>query len=522
MERAIGYIRVSDQRQVDEGGSLNTQAKQVHAYAAASNFDLVRLFTEEGESAKSDARPQLQSMLRYCKDHKGRISVLIVPKIDRLARHAHDYANIKLALARCGVQIHSVGERIEDTPVGRFTESIMASVAQFDNEVRAERSRGGMVEAVQQGRWVWKAPKGYRNIRHNGKGTIEPDPVESSLVQKAFELLASGSFSVEWVRSWLANNGMPLGRTAFYDLIRNRAYVGIIDQFGGPHAAQPPFVPLVSMQMFRAAGAAIQAKAPAEVFQPNNPEFVLRGTIRCRCGAYLTGAWSRGRSNRYPYYRCTSCRRVNYRRETVHDHFGQELSSYQLAPGAAENLKSILKAKWEKRSQCAQKKQSEAEKKIQKLLSLQSAIVMKNVEGIIPDDVAKAQLRDLGSQIENLAAAGNAAQPEKSLADVLAFVEAFLRDLPQAWSSMPFENKKNLLRFMFPNGLMYDPRKGFGTADSPLQEQVKAVVRDPVFALEHLSFEDTNRIEKWLLGLWAVAAGTSDPNEMIPLGAESG
>jgi len=31
-----------------------------------------------------------------------------------------------------------------------------------------------MVEAVSQGRWVWKAPKGYRNTRHHGKERLSP------------------------------------------------------------------------------------------------------------------------------------------------------------------------------------------------------------------------------------------------------------------------------------------------------------------------------------------------------------
>ena len=49
--------------------------------------------------------------------------------------------------------------------------NIIANVAQFDNDVRTERSVGGMKEAVREGRYVWPAPIGYKNIRSNGKAT---------------------------------------------------------------------------------------------------------------------------------------------------------------------------------------------------------------------------------------------------------------------------------------------------------------------------------------------------------------
>ncbi len=67
-------------------------------------------------------------------------------------------------------EIKSVTEYFEDTPAGRFMENIIANVGQFDNDVRTERCIGGMREAINEGRYVWMAPIGYKNVRGKWQG----------------------------------------------------------------------------------------------------------------------------------------------------------------------------------------------------------------------------------------------------------------------------------------------------------------------------------------------------------------
>jgi len=56
-------------------------------------------------------------------------------------------------------------------------------VAQFDNDVRTERSVGGSRDAMKEGRYVWLAPLGYDNIKVNGKSTIAQN-ADSSLCKR--------------------------------------------------------------------------------------------------------------------------------------------------------------------------------------------------------------------------------------------------------------------------------------------------------------------------------------------------
>ena len=57
-------------------------------------------------------------------------------------------------LQELGIGLRSVTEVINGSSQGRFTENILAAVAQVDNDVRSERTVVGMREALSRGRWT--------------------------------------------------------------------------------------------------------------------------------------------------------------------------------------------------------------------------------------------------------------------------------------------------------------------------------------------------------------------------------
>lgn len=472
METAVAYIRVSSQRQVDEGGSLDSQTRQIEQYVRGQRYTLARLFREEGESAKTDQRPRLQEMLLYCLDPKNQVRVVIVPKIDRLARNVGDYTNLKIQLTRMGVRLESLGERIEDTPVGRFTETILASVAQFDNEIRAERSKGGMVEAVKQGRWMWKAPFGYRNIRHQGRGTIEPDPDKSRLVIEAFNRVAQ--FDTDNARLWLKEQGVGLSRSAFYRMIARPVYVGQIHAFGQVYEAAPPFVPLVSEKLFRLAQAGLQRKS-RDKNRRDREDFALRGTLRCSCGKLFTAHYANGRADRYAYYRCMSCSRSNHRRETVDRLFARELNTYRLSDGLWSQLESAVSSQLLSLQETSSSSRVRLEQEFEQVKNLRSAIAIKAATGIIPDDIAKEQFARLDRRKLELQTTLDAAPNDSEPARLLEFARSFLEGLGDFWRVAPLTTQKKLLRFMFPNGLEYMPDEGFRTTEYSVLEWLKTL-----------------------------------------------
>lgn len=498
METAVAYIRVSSLRQVEEGGSLESQTKLVNGHVETHRYKLLRLFTEQGESAKTDQRPALQEMLRFCRDRKSAVRVVIVPKIDRLARNVTDYTNLKLQLSRLGIRLESIGERIEDTPVGRFTETILASVAQFDNEIRAERSKGGMIDAVSQGRWVWKAPVGYRNIRAGGKGTIEPDPLTASLIQEAFQMLSSGQQSVRAVRDHLRTRGVHMGQAGFYQLIHNEVYIGRIHAFGKVYEAQPPFVPLIDELTFLRAKAALKKKRNRREYKTDSEDFPLRGSATCPCSKRLTASWSKGeRGQRYAYYRCMHCNRQSYAQKLVHGFFDLELDTYKGNPDAWDRLKVSLLEIEEQTLTAAREQRQIALDRIKKLESLRDAVVMKNAAGVIPDVLATRQIKRLGDEMEQIVGS-LPSDSQASIEELVKFAERFFNDLRTNWQEFSLKTKKDLLQLMFPEGVLFFPERGFRTPENSLSERLRRVVSSTDSRLVDPGSDFPNELRDWL------------------------
>lgn len=509
---------MSDLKQVKDGNSLATQEKDVRAFAENKGLTLVRIFIEEGQTAKTDDRKQLQLMLEYCQQNVGKIQVLIIPKIDRFARQTFDYYLLKKRIKGWGVRLESVGERLEDTPVGRFTESVLASVAQFDNEIRAERSKGGMIQAVTEGRWVCKAPRGYRNIKYDGRCTIAPDPTDAPLITGAFERLASGRYRPKEVREWLASQGLRLGRTQFYRLIRNRAYLGLIETFGLSVPAKPPFMPLVSPEVFYLAQDGVEARKTMQPMQRDNEEFPLRGTLRCQCGELLIANWSQGRSARYPYYRCRSCKRTNFPRELVTLHFTQELASFQPNSESWDRCTNWIHREWKTEQQTKKERLCAAKMEVTKVEDRLRLAIQKNLQGVLPDHLVKEHIQECEKAIALLQARQKRIEMSVDVDEMLHFAEHFFVNLPSLWQGFALSDKKRLQHYFYPNGLEYNRIQGCRTVERGPLTGLKAFLRGEDSGKVDLQHNSANRAKDFLpifMQLYAQFDSSSTTNEDI-------
>jgi DNA invertase Pin-like site-specific DNA recombinase len=234
MVGAVIYVRVSTKEQT-ENLSLPTQLRACEEYCRRQGYEILERFHEEGESAKSTDRSQLQNLLTFCRLNKGRVHFVVVFNLTRFARDKYDHFALRSHLQSLGISLRSATEPIDDTSTGKLMEGVLAAFAQFDNDVRSDRTRAGMKAALELGRWVFLAPIGYLNApRSMGKSLIQ-DPVRAPLVRRAFEQYATGRFTKEQLLKTartlgLTNRrGKPLTSQAIGVLLRNQLYAGIVD-----------------------------------------------------------------------------------------------------------------------------------------------------------------------------------------------------------------------------------------------------------------------------------------------------
>src|SRR5579862_5811628 len=198
-DKAVIYTRVSTEEQAKGGTSLAAQKAACLEYCERNGYKVARIFVEEGESAKTANRTQFKALLDYCRTQKD-ISAVVVHKLDRFARNANDHLQVRALLTAIGVSLRSVTEPIDDTYTGKFIEHVLAGVAELDNNIRTDRTVKGMRQRLQDGRWMFPPPLGYRAGRDtSGMKAIIPDEQSAPLITKAFEEFATALHTREEV-----------------------------------------------------------------------------------------------------------------------------------------------------------------------------------------------------------------------------------------------------------------------------------------------------------------------------------
>ena len=324
--RAIIYCRVSTKEQT-ENLSIPTQRKACREYCARQGLAVAHEFIEAGESAKTADRTQFQALLKYCREHKGKVQPLVVYNLSRFSRDRFDHAVIRTQLQKMGVTLRSVTEPIDDSPAGKLMEGMISAIAQFDNDQKAERTTTGMQEALKLGRWTFKAPLGFVNAGSKVGPSLLPDPDRADLIRRGFQDVADGRPVADVLRQLNAAGlrgaqGQPLSLQSFRMLLRNPVFIGRIEipKWGISRAGD--FDPLITEPVFRRVQLRLEGKAEPIHHVRNRDDFPLRRFLTCaHCRKPITGSWSTGRNGRYGYYHCPKCSGVRGRREDVEGAF---------------------------------------------------------------------------------------------------------------------------------------------------------------------------------------------------------
>jgi len=206
--KAIGYVRVSTDRQAEQGVSLEAQAEKIKAMALVQGADLVDTIVEAGESAKSLNRPGMAKLLALV--DKGKVEAVIVAKLDRLTRSVKDLCEVLERFERRGVALISVAESLDTgSAAGRLVLNIMAAVSQWEREAIGERTRDALRHKRANGERVGNIRFGYRLC---ADGThVEPDPNEQAVLAEIRRLRQAGH-SLRGIAAALNRRGLRTRR----------------------------------------------------------------------------------------------------------------------------------------------------------------------------------------------------------------------------------------------------------------------------------------------------------------------
>ena len=171
-----GYARVST-----NGQTLASQDAQLHAAGAA------KVYFEKASGAKTD-RAELAKLIRRLEDG----DVLMVTRLDRLARSTRDLLNILDELGKAGAGFKSLADPWADTttPHGRLMLTVLGGLAEFERSLIIARTSDGRTRAKARGVKFGRPPtltahQRKEAIQRLAEGAVQADLARSYGVSQA-------------------------------------------------------------------------------------------------------------------------------------------------------------------------------------------------------------------------------------------------------------------------------------------------------------------------------------------------
>jgi site-specific DNA recombinase len=422
--RAAIYLRVSSVQQANvdydpEGFSIPAQRDACIRKAASLEAEVVAEFIDRGESAKTADRPDLKRMLDRLATEKD-IDLVIVHKVDRLARSRADDVSIGVQIRAAGAQLVSATENIDETPSGLLLHGIMSSIAEFYSRNLASEVIKGSTEKAKRGGTPGIAPIGYLNVREVVEGrevrTVDLDPERAPLIKHAFTLYATGRFSINDLVALLAAKGLrtrgnrrysprPVNHSTLYTILSNSYYAGWVTYRGETYKGRHE--PLISQSLFDQVQGVLQAHRRSGERERKHDSHYLKGTLYCEdCGLRLTYSQNSGNGGTYEYFVCPNkqrrqCDQPYHRVDVVEAAIERYYLNVQLSKARQQSIRQAIKARLDDMAAISEREMSRCHAELAALEEQERKLLHRHYEDRISDKLYKEEQRRIAIERES-------------------------------------------------------------------------------------------------------------------------
>ncbi len=472
-QKALLYCRVSDPKQKHDGHGLESQEQRIRQFAEFHQFEVEQVFHDDVTGGGDfNKRPAMTRLLDYLKAHRKTNYVVVFDDIKRFSRDVYFYWGLIRELDKYDAQPMSPNFVFEQTPEGRFQQSITVAAGEYERESNARQCRQKTLARLEAGYYAFIAPVGFKYHKERGqpKAFVRDEPV-ASVIEEMMRGFLSGRFQTQTeCRRFLEHSPLfpkgksgKVGNDCVNKLLTNPLYAGMIEHKGwGVSLRKGQHTGMVSYEDFLNIQERMKKCTHAPSRQDLHLLFPLRGAISCECGNSLTSASSRSQTGKYhPYYLCQN-RKCQYkgksiRKDVLEGEFEKLLKSLSLGElkGVAEKMFKQL-WKQQQKSHAAQKEvikqeyqnvDKEIQKLLDKIVETSSTTVQQKLESRI-DELEQQKLL-LEDKMEKTG------RPTKTYDGMYRTAMDFLLNPHKYWTYGDFTQKRTVLKLVFADRLTW-------------------------------------------------------------------
>lgn len=305
------YPRVSTEDQSRFGHSLDEQEDRLKKLCEFKDYEIYKVYREEGVSAKDTNRPKFKEMVQDMKDDK--INKIIVYKLDRLTRSIQDLENICKMLEEYNCDLESVAEEINTGNAnGKFFIRMLTILAQLEIERTSERTKFGLIGAAKKGHISGQPALGYTKKDKSKKLVI--DELESNVVKRIFSMYLEGSSVCHICEIFNEENVLNKhwATTTVDKILSNKIYIGSIEHGKRNKKNTQIFEDVVPTIIDKTTFECVQKRKEKDLKNYKRKRtYIFMQKILCpKCHKIMGGESSTsGTGEKHIYYKCNCCKK---------------------------------------------------------------------------------------------------------------------------------------------------------------------------------------------------------------------
>lgn len=199
--KLVAYLRVSTERQAEQGLGLDVQRQALRAWAKQNGHRIALWTADEGVSGSNGVERRVALLDALSALSEGVAAGLVVYRLDRLARDLIVQEQLLAEVRRAGGQVFSCSAAEDgyladdpDDPSRRLIRQVLGAVSEYERAMITLRLRSGRRRKAEKGGYAYGAPPlGHRA----DDGQLVPDEQEQRTVARIAELHASGASTRE-------------------------------------------------------------------------------------------------------------------------------------------------------------------------------------------------------------------------------------------------------------------------------------------------------------------------------------
>lgn len=482
----IIYCRVSSDRQMRDGGGLESQEQRCRSFCVLRGYGEPVMVFKDSFTGGGDfmRRPAMKELLDYIIARPDKDYVVVFDDLKRFARDVVRHWELRTLFSKLNVLLLSPNfEFKDDDEEGWLNETVNATFNEYDRRTNRRQVIQKQEARLRRGYWAFHAPKGYTMQKTedgnlcmpNEKGLVLKEGLEgfaykrfTKQIDLARFLQEKGFFSKKCTAEKYLETTKKLLLNSFYaGYIENE--LRKVERLKGKHQA------IISEEVYNANIKRINGEAKTGILRQDlRDDFALRGLVSCiGCGNSLTAYYSKSKTGKkHPYYSCQSkkclLRSKTIQKKIIDDGFKKEVSKNIPKKELIDITTEMFDDLWKDEMAGVNTKDINLEVKKEKL----EMEIRKFADEVIDTDnqIVKNQYRkrieEKTNEVEEIDSVLN-----KKLEYKIPYrtscekITGMIKTPYKIWEKGTVEQKQELFSFMFDDRIVYEHKVGYRTPE---------------------------------------------------------